>query len=204
MDPCWHPKSMKTRKRRVPEGVQKALHFGTRFHMIWVPSWPSTWPRVGAPDDPRRRLRAPKRRPRRPPTRSRSRPERAFLDFGEFFGNRSPRTPQTDSRNSQNQLKIGDKISKRKKTSDESVVEIFPFLEDSELVLQTACLRPLSADKSPIISKSDVYKNLFLASGTGRQGILLAPAMGKLISDMTTNNKTEIEVSDFSHQRFKN
>ena len=86
----------------------------------------------------------------------------------------------------------------------ESVVEIFPFLEDSELVLQTACLRPLSADKSPIISKSDVYENLFLASGTGRQGILLAPAMGKLISDMTTNNKTEIEVSDFSHQRFKN
>ena len=85
----------------------------------------------------------------------------------------------------------------------ESVVEIFPFLEDSELVLQTACLRPLSADKSPIISKSDVYENLFLASGTGRQGILLAPAMGKLISDMTTNNKTEIEVSDFSHQRFK-
>ena len=86
----------------------------------------------------------------------------------------------------------------------ESVVEIFPFLEESELVLQTACLRPLSVDKSPIISKSDVYENLFLASGTGRQGILLAPAMGKLISDMTSNEKTEIDVSAFSHERFKN
>ena len=28
--------------------------------------------------------------------------------------------------------------------------------------------------------------------------------LSKLISDITTNNKTEIEVSDFSHQRFKN
>ena len=99
MDPCWHPKSMKTRKKRVPEGVRKALHFGTRFHVILVPSWPPTWPQVGALDGPRRRPRAPKRRPRRPPRRSKSRPERTFLDFGEFFGNRSPRTSQNDPRN---------------------------------------------------------------------------------------------------------
>ena len=99
MDPCWHPKSMKTRKKRVQEGVQQALHFGARFHVILVPSWPPTWPQVGALDGPRRGPRAPKTRPRRPPRRSRSRPERTFLDFGEFFGNRSPRTPQNDPQN---------------------------------------------------------------------------------------------------------
>ena len=96
MDPCWHPKSMKTRKKRVPEGVQKALHFGARFHVILVPSWP---PKVGALDGPRQGPRALKRRPRRPPRRSRSRLERTFFDFGQFFGNRSPRTPQNDPRN---------------------------------------------------------------------------------------------------------
>ena len=110
MDPCWHPKSMKTRKKRVQEGVQQALHFGARFHVILVPSWPPTWPQVGALDGPRRGPRAPKTRPRRPPRRSRSRPERTFLDFGEFFGNRSPRTPKTTPRTFQNRLKIAHKI----------------------------------------------------------------------------------------------
>mgnify|MGYP006086080571 FL=1 len=84
----------------------------------------------------------------------------------------------------------------------ESVLEIFPFLEDSELILQTACLRPLSLDKIPIISCSEKYDNLYLASGTGRQGILLAPAMGKLITDYMLGIPTEIDISDFSHKRF--
>ena len=34
----------------------------------------------------------------------------------------------------------------------ESLVTVFPFLENSELVLQTACLRPLAVDKSPVLS----------------------------------------------------
>jgi glycine/D-amino acid oxidase-like deaminating enzyme len=38
-----------------------------------------------------------------------------------------------------------------------SVVEIFPFLEDSQLIHQTACLRPLTIDKLPIISQSNIY-----------------------------------------------
>jgi|TARA_B110000263_G_scaffold250080_1_gene270345 glycine oxidase len=84
----------------------------------------------------------------------------------------------------------------------ESVLEIFPFLKDAELVLQTACLRPLSVDKIPIISASEKYENLYLASGTGRQGILLAPAMGKLITDHILGEQTEIDISGFNHKRF--
>jgi len=83
----------------------------------------------------------------------------------------------------------------------ESLIRVFPFLESSELVLQTACLRPLAIDKSPILSKSE-YGNLYLASGTGRQGILLGPAMGKLILDNIMSNKTYISIEPFSHKRF--
>ena len=83
----------------------------------------------------------------------------------------------------------------------ESLIDVFPFLQDSELVLQTACLRPLAIDKSPILSKSD-KGNLYLASGTGRQGILLGPAMGKLILDNILSRKTEIPIEPFSHKRF--
>ena len=83
----------------------------------------------------------------------------------------------------------------------ESLIDVFPFLQDSELVLQTACLRPLAIDKSPILSKAD-KGNLYLASGTGRQGILLGPAMGKLILDNILSRKTEISIEPFSHKRF--
>ena len=83
----------------------------------------------------------------------------------------------------------------------ESLIDVFPFLQDSELVLQTACLRPLAIDKSPILSKAD-NGNLYLASGTGRQGILLGPAMGKLILDNILSRKTEISIEPFSHKRF--
>ena len=83
----------------------------------------------------------------------------------------------------------------------ESLIRVFPFLENAELVLQTACLRPLAIDKSPILSKSD-FGNLYLASGTGRQGILLGPAIGKLILDNLMSKKTEIPIEPFSHKRF--
>jgi glycine oxidase len=85
----------------------------------------------------------------------------------------------------------------------ESLIQVFPFLEDSELVLQTACLRPLAVDKSPILTKSE-RGNAYLASGTGRQGILLGPAMGKLILDTMLFEKTAISIDPFSHKRFSN
>jgi len=83
-----------------------------------------------------------------------------------------------------------------------SVVEIFPFLEDSQLIHQTACLRPLTVDKLPIISQSNIYNNLFIGSGAGRQGILLGPGMGKILSDLITSETSEIDIKDFSHLRF--
>ncbi len=51
------------------------------------------------------------------------------------------------------------------------------------------------------LPKSD-FGNLYLASGTGRQGILLGPAMGKLILDNLMSKKTEIPIEPFSHKRF--
>ena len=71
MHPCWHPKSMKNRKKEVPEGVQKAFNFQDHFCPLLVLSWEPTWLQVGAQDRPRRRPRAPKSRPGRPPRQPR-------------------------------------------------------------------------------------------------------------------------------------
>ena len=51
-------------------------------------------------------------------------------------------------------------------------------------------------DKLPIISQSNIYNNLFIGSGAGRQGILLGPGMGKILSDLITSETSEINIKD--------
>ena len=109
MDPCRHPKSMKTLKKTSSTGCPKTWHFEIRFHAILVSSWSLTWPQGGALDGPKLTI-APKSRARRPPTRFWALPEINFLDCGEFFGNRSPRPPKVTPWTSQNQPKMAAKI----------------------------------------------------------------------------------------------
>ena len=76
--------------------------------------------------------------------------------------------------------------------------------EKSEYFIQeTADIIFLSSADTEIslLSKSN-NGNLFLASGTGRQGILLGPAMGKLSVDSMLSKNTSISIKPFSHERF--
>ncbi|MGO8672404.1 MAG: glycine oxidase ThiO [Capsulimonadaceae bacterium] len=61
---------------------------------------------------------------------------------------------------------------------------LVPALADASLTEATAGLRPASPDRLPIIGKIPGYSNGFVASGHGRNGILLAPFTSDLISDM--------------------
>ena len=81
---------------------------------------------------------------------------------------------------------------------------MFPKLDDAELVQHTACLRPLTKDGVAIIDHVAEYTNLILASGAGRKGILLGPAMGKIVSELLTNQNTSINIDKFSIKRFQN
>ena len=45
-------------------------------------------------------------------------------------------------------------------------------------------------------------QNIFLATGTGRKGILLGPAMGNIISQLITGQKLEVDITSFSPNRF--
>lgn len=56
----------------------------------------------------------------------------------------------------------------------------------SRLVLQTACLRPVSDDGLPIIGEVPGWDGVYVATGAGRNGILLGPAMGQAIADLVT------------------
>lgn len=75
--------------------------------------------------------------------------------------------------------------------------------ESAEFVEQTACLRPLSADGLPIIGPLAGIEGAYVATGHGRQGILMAPPTGRAISDLIADGSTDrVDLSRFDPMRF--
>ena len=81
-------------------------------------------------------------------------------------------------------------------------VEIIPALAEAQLALQTACLRPASEDDLPILGEAPGWEGIYLATGAGRKGILLAPAMAQAVVDMITTGRTDLPVEALSPGRF--
>ena len=70
------------------------------------------------------------------------------------------------------------------------------------MLLQTVCMRPVTPDGDPIFGKIPDKEGVFIASGTGGQGILLAPVIGRAMADLISAGKTEIDIVDFGLERF--
>jgi len=64
-------------------------------------------------------------------------------------------------------------------------------------------LRPCSPDGLPYIGRSSKYSNLVVASGHSMMGLSLAPATGKLVSELVDGVKPSIEISAFEPGRFQ-
>lgn len=72
----------------------------------------------------------------------------------------------------------------------------------SKEIAQAKCgLRPCSPDGLPYIGKSLKYKNLNVATGHAMMGWSLGPATGKIISEIISEKKTSISLSDFNVDR---
>lgn len=56
--------------------------------------------------------------------------------------------------------------------------------DDAEVVAQTACLRPLSADGVPYIGAVPGLAGAYVATGHGRQGILMAPPTARALVEL--------------------
>lgn len=63
-------------------------------------------------------------------------------------------------------------------------------------------LRPCSPDGLPYIGRSKHLKNLIIATGHAMMGISLAPATGKLIQEIATNEALSMAIEGFSPERF--
>ena len=82
------------------------------------------------------------------------------------------------------------------------VKRILPAIADAELVLHTACLRPVTPDWLPILGRAPGYLNAWLATGAGKKGILLAPAIGKSVADLIAADGTDLPIDNFAPDRF--
>ena len=89
-----------------------------------------------------------------------------------------------------------------RRTLMKGATKLMPFLADAEIAKHTACLRPLTPDWLPIVGAAPGWRNAYLATGAGKKGILLAPAIGKAVADIITKGETKIPLEGFDAGRF--
>ncbi|MCH8062194.1 MAG: FAD-binding oxidoreductase, partial [Chloroflexi bacterium] len=83
-------------------------------------------------------------------------------------------------------------------------VDVFPELEDAELVEQLAGSRPLSPDRLPIIGPVPGWDGVMLATGHSTKGIHLGPITGRIVSELIVRKGNEVraDMDAFLPDRF--
>lgn len=84
-----------------------------------------------------------------------------------------------------------------------AATRLYPQLADYPIQEIWWGFRPFTPDELPILGNSNC-KNLTLATGHYRNGILLAPVTAKLIADLICSQTTDPLLVDFHYSRFQN
>ncbi|MFM2060392.1 MAG: hypothetical protein RLZZ507_62 [Cyanobacteriota bacterium] len=85
----------------------------------------------------------------------------------------------------------------------QGATRLFPQLENYPIQEMWWGFRPATPDELPILGDSHC-KNLTLATGHYRNGILLAPVTAVLIADVILSQKTDPLLTNFHYSRFQN
>lgn len=80
--------------------------------------------------------------------------------------------------------------------------EVFPYLSEMRIVEVLAGLRPGSPDNAPLMGPMSNAEGLFAATGHYRNGVLLTPATGDVMSAYLTNKQVPQYASAFAPGRF--
>ena len=84
----------------------------------------------------------------------------------------------------------------------EAAASLIPALSEARIVESWAGLRPMSADRWPILGPDPEMEGLFYAAGHGRNGILFAPLVGRAVADLILTGTTEVDWKPFGVRRF--
>lgn len=79
---------------------------------------------------------------------------------------------------------------------------LMPSLRYKEVVSMWAGLRPATPDRLPVLGRLPGWRNVYIATGHFRNGILLAPITGRLMAQLMLQEGTEIPLEPFSPERF--
>lgn len=81
-------------------------------------------------------------------------------------------------------------------------IKMVPSIAKLKLVRQTACLRPVTPDRLPIVGPFPGLTGAYLATGAEKKGILLGPIMGSAVADLVVSGKTTLPIEALSPERF--
>jgi len=94
-------------------------------------------------------------------------------------------------------------LSRARRTTLEHVVtDLFPGSGDVRKATFWTGLRPMTPDGTPIVG-STRYPNLYLSTGHGTLGWTMAAGTGRVIADLVTGRKPEIETNDLGIDRYE-
>ncbi|MEX0683702.1 MAG: glycine oxidase ThiO [Dehalococcoidia bacterium] len=80
--------------------------------------------------------------------------------------------------------------------------DLVPVLRDARIASSWCGLRPGSPDGMPVIGRLPGKKNVFLATGHFRNGILLSPITGALVAELVLTGKADRRLRPFTPERF--
>lgn len=79
--------------------------------------------------------------------------------------------------------------------------KILPCIDEMEIINKWAGHRAATPDHAPVLGQTDI-EGLYMALGMYRHGILLAPIVGELISNLIIHDKPDPLLEGFSWKRF--
>lgn len=94
--------------------------------------------------------------------------------------------------------------SELSRTIMQEAVRVVPSLNKIDFTQVWTGLRPCTPDERPVVDRHPLFRNVFLAAGHYKTGILLAPVTGKVISELVLDGKTSHDISDLQLTRFQN
>jgi len=83
-----------------------------------------------------------------------------------------------------------------------AAAEMAPALRYAEVASAWAGLRPGSPDGLPVLGRLPHRENVYIAAGHFRNGILLAPVTGRLMTQLICEGRTEVDLRPFRPERF--
>lgn len=91
--------------------------------------------------------------------------------------------------------------AKRRATLTHSVEDLFGGAGDQSRASFWCGLRPMTPDGTPVVGRSPI-QNLFLNTGHGTLGWTMAAGSGRVLADIVSRRRAEIETADLGYARY--